>query len=381
MRGLRRVVLGSAGALGAFAAGRLVARPRHRFPEVQGSELLGSARGRPHVIRGPRASRIHTERVGVEEGAPGVLVFTHGWCVTEAIWHHQKLAVAAGRLAEGRLAGGRLAAVTWDLPGHGHSTAVARSHLTLDLAVESLARVVDDVPAQGLVLVGHSLGGVLTLEYLLQHPETARRRVRGVVLVATPVTHTAARDGRWPGSAIPSRMLALGMQLAVQNGVVDRWFAREAGTADQRAASYRLIRAGFGDDPLPEHVRFVRDLAASVPPSVRADTFRAMTGFDLRDRLEEVGTPALVVYGGRDRLVQPAHSRALAASLRRARIHEFPTAGHAVFLEHHEEFGAAVSRFAASRLARTRTAPANAAPAALAGSPVVPPTDPRLVPT
>jgi pimeloyl-ACP methyl ester carboxylesterase len=380
MSAVRRVVLGSAGALGAFAAGRIVARPRHALPEVHGPELLGSARGRPHMIRGPRASRIHTERVGVEEGTSGALVFTHGWCVAEAIWHHQKLAVGAGRLA-----GGRLAAVTWDLPGHGHSTAVPRSHLTLDLAVESLARVVDETPGQGLVLVGHSLGGVLTIEYLLQHPETARRRVRGVVLVATPVTHTAARDRRWPGSAIPSRMLALGMQLAVQNSVVDRWFAREAGTADQRSTSYRLIRAGFGDDPLPEHIRFVRDLAASVPPSVRADTFRAMTGLDLRDRLEEIGTAALIVYGGRDRLVRPADSRALAASLRRARIHEFPTAGHAVFLEHHEEFGAVVGRFAASRLTRTRTrtrtAPAIAAPGPRAESPVVPPTDPLLLPT
>ncbi len=344
MGAVRRVVLGSAGALGAFAAGRLAARPRHPFPEVHGHELLGSARGRPHLIRGPRTSRIYTERIGAEEIASGVLVFTHGWCVTEAIWHHQKQA----------LAGGRLVAVTWDLPGHGHSTAVARSHLTLDLAVESLARVVDDTPGDAVVLVGHSLGGVLTLGYLLQHPETARRRIRGVVLVATPVMHTAARDRRWPGSAIPSRMLARGMQLAVENSVADRWFAREAGTADPRAASYRLIRAGFGDAPRPEHVRFVRDQAASVPPSVRADTFRAMTGFDLRSRLEDIGTPALVVYGGHDRLVQPADSRALAGSLRRARVHEFPKAGHALFLEHHEEFTAVVSRFAASRLVRTR---------------------------
>ncbi|MDP9341492.1 MAG: alpha/beta hydrolase [Actinomycetota bacterium] len=281
-----------------------------------------------------------------------MLVFTHGWCVTEAIWHHQKLSLASGRLA----------AVTWDLPGNGHSTAVARSHLTLDLAVEALARVVDDAPGDGLVLAGHSLGGVLTLGYLLRHPETARRRVRGVVLVATPGMHTAAGDRRWPGSSIPSRMLTLAMQLAVENSVVDRWFAREAGTVDARAASYRLIRTGFGDGARPEHVRFVRDLAASVPPPVRADTFRAMTGFDFRDRLGEIGTPTLVLYGGRDRLVQPADSRALAAKLRRGRIHEFPKAGHAVFLEHHAEFDAIVTRFATSRLNPARKRSANGAP-------------------
>jgi hypothetical protein len=64
------------------------------------------------------------------------------------------------------------------------------------------------------------------------------------------VTHLAGgRDGRWLGSSITSRGLALAMQMAVENSVVDRWFAREAGTADPRAASYRLIRVGFGDAP------------------------------------------------------------------------------------------------------------------------------------
>jgi pimeloyl-ACP methyl ester carboxylesterase len=221
--------------------------------------------------------------------------------------------------------------------------------------VESLAQVIDDAPGQGLVMVGDGLGGVLTLGYLLQHPETARRRIRAVVLVATPVMHTAGGDGRRPGASIQSRVLTLGMQLAVENSLVDRWFAREAGTLDPRAASYRLIRAGFGDAPRPDHLRFVRDMAASVPPSVRADTFRAMTGFDPRDHLGEIGTPALVVYGGRDRLVHPADSRALPARLRRARIHEFARAGHALFLEHHEKFGAVVTRFATSRLSGGRS--------------------------
>ncbi len=358
MGAIRRVLVGSAGAIGVFAAGRLAAgrlatRSRQHLDVVDGHELLGSARGRPRSIRGPRASRIYTEWVGPpeEQGSPGAVVFTHGWCVTEAVWHHQKEALARGPLT----------AVTWDLPGHGHSTPVSRSHLTMDLAVDALARVVDAAGPGNVVLVGHSFGGVLTLEYLLRHPETARRRVRGAVLISTPVTHLAGgRNGRWwPGSSVTAQALTLAMQLAVENSAVDRWFAREAGTWDRRAASYRLIRVGFGQAPAPEHVRFVRDLAASVPPAVRADTFRAMTGFDLRPRLGEIGTPALVVYGGRDRLVDPADSAMLATMLRRGRAIAFPDAGHAVFLEHHGEVSNAVARFAAGRLgskprARTR---------------------------
>src|SRR6266550_2737046 len=143
------MLAGSAAGVAGFAATRLVSRSR---PPLFADEpdLLGSARGQPRRIRGPRASTMYAEWFpGSQDGVPaaGALLFTHGWCVTEAIWHLQKVA----------LGGGPHALVTWDLPGHGHSSAVARSHLTLDVAVDALARVVDEVEEPGVVLVGHSL--------------------------------------------------------------------------------------------------------------------------------------------------------------------------------------------------------------------------------
>jgi pimeloyl-ACP methyl ester carboxylesterase len=45
--------------------------------------------------------------------------------------------------------------------------------------------------------------------------------------------------------------------------------------------------------------------------------------------------PSLVVVGGRDRLVNPRHTLALAAELPQARAVVFRRAGHAVVLERH----------------------------------------------
>jgi hypothetical protein len=91
----RRLLASSATALvGAVAAGRWVARWRRAGdPGTLDHDLLGSARGRPRTIRGPLGSRIYTETLAA---GPGSLVFTHGWCVSEAIWHHQKEALVAG---------------------------------------------------------------------------------------------------------------------------------------------------------------------------------------------------------------------------------------------------------------------------------------------
>jgi pimeloyl-ACP methyl ester carboxylesterase len=70
--------------------------------------------------------------------------------------------------------------VTWDLPSHGHSTALPPGRLTLERGVESLGRVIEACTKGPVVLVGHSLGGVLTLGYLLERAETTRDRIRAL---------------------------------------------------------------------------------------------------------------------------------------------------------------------------------------------------------
>jgi pimeloyl-ACP methyl ester carboxylesterase len=136
------------------------------------------------------------------------VVLTHGYCLTEAVWHYQK----------GVLAGGSFGMATWDLPGHGHSPGLAPGGLTLDLCADSLARVVDEHANGGVVLVGHSLGGVVSVAYLHRHAEAARRLVRGVALISTPLMHfVRSAVGAWPGArdrmANPQETLDLAEQL------------------------------------------------------------------------------------------------------------------------------------------------------------------------
>jgi pimeloyl-ACP methyl ester carboxylesterase len=127
---------------------------------------------------------------------------------------------------------------------------------------------------------------------------------------------------------------------------------QRGGSYDSGGASYRLIRTGFGPGADPRLVRFGRDVAASVPPQVRADTFRAMREFDLRPALAEIRVPSLVLFGGRDRLVPPDEARLLGSLLSRSRPEEFPDSGHALFLEEADRFDRLVDRFASPRLGR-----------------------------
>jgi pimeloyl-ACP methyl ester carboxylesterase len=338
-RGRRFLAYGMGAFAAAAATGRLISWRDARRPDPAREDGLGSLRGHPRTIRGPRASRLYTEWFP-SDGGTGTLLLTHGYCLTEAAWHYQKR----------DLAGGRFGLATWDLPGHGHSPGVAPGRLTLDFCADAMAKVVDEYADGGVVLGGHSLGGVITLAYLARHPETAARLVRGVILVSTPMMHFARSvAGRWPGATLEARALGRAMRLLVDSDLTERVLGKDMGR-DHLGLSYRVVRWGFGRSPSPSHVLFIRDAIASVRPDVRAETFRVMTGADLSPLLPDIGVPTLVVIGGRDRLVNPAESRRMATRLPRGRLVEFAGAGHAVFLEENTRFNDEVRRFANRRL-------------------------------
>lgn len=72
--------------------------------------------------------------------------------------------------------------ITWDIRGHGQSDSPGdQDAYSVPLAVEDMVAVLDAVGADAAVVGGHSLGGFLSLELHLAHPD----RVRGLVLIDT----------------------------------------------------------------------------------------------------------------------------------------------------------------------------------------------------
>ncbi|ATY16878.1 alpha/beta hydrolase [Amycolatopsis sp. AA4] len=120
------------------------------------------------------------------------VVFVHGIRLSGACWQQQK------RLARGRIA-------TPDLPGHGTRRG---ERFTLDGAVDAVADAIDEVGGRA-VLVGHSLGGYVSIATAARHPERVVSLVgAGCSLVPSPILRggfrfasrglaAAADDGAW----------------------------------------------------------------------------------------------------------------------------------------------------------------------------------------
>lgn len=103
-------------------------------------------------------------------GSPPLL-FIHGWCCDRTHWREQVLALQD-----------RHWTVAVDLRGHGDSDKPDQDY-SIAVFVDDVAWLCKEIGLEKPVVVGHSMGGVIGMNLVRQHPELAR----GLVMVDSPV--------------------------------------------------------------------------------------------------------------------------------------------------------------------------------------------------
>ena len=177
--------------------------------------------------------------------APGdpapTVVLAHGWTLTRHSWRP----VLDALVARG------LRVVAYDQRGHGASSPL-RGDASVRALGDDLKAVLDVVaPGGGVVLGGHSMGGMTVMAYAGLHPDDFDERVVGTVLVST-----SAGD--------------LGAGLPAVQGAAMRLAARMPAIATGRLVTTRgQRRLLFGDEADPALVRLTRDqVAATTLPTL-----------------------------------------------------------------------------------------------------------------
>ena len=179
-----------------------------------------------------------------------------------------------------------------DLPGHGRSAGPGRESVAAYAA--DLLALMDALSVERFIPVGHSMGGAIAQQIALVAPE----RVAGIGLVAT-------------GARLPVSETLLTKPLTDFDEVVGF-----------------VMAYGFGphaDDKLKGLGR--RQLEACPPEVVRGD-YLACNAFDSRERVAEIGVPALIVAATHDRMMPPRFSQFLADHLPQPEYYLLEGAGH-----------------------------------------------------
>ena len=118
-----------------------------------------------------------TARSGNEDKP--TIVFIHGWTCRRDYWAPQIKAVPDA-----------FAILAPDLPGHGDTAAPDRANWSVESLADDVEQLVQDHAAGSVILVGHSMGGAVSLEAAARLGD----RARGVILVDTFVIDYGGLD-------------------------------------------------------------------------------------------------------------------------------------------------------------------------------------------
>jgi pimeloyl-ACP methyl ester carboxylesterase len=206
--------------------------------------------------------------------------------------------------------------ISFDLPGHGRSAGVEGLASVRDYS-DFLAAFADTLRIKSAVIVGHSMGGAIAMDFAARHPD----RVEALVLVAT-----AAKFN------VPSDLVA-GLK-AVTMGRAPQSFTTDGYSPKTISGNFDVIRAGWMEQ-------------IKTDPRVRYTDVLACTAVDLRETIGRIDKPTLILAGADDQVTTVADAELIKSKIRGAQLEVIADAGHLIPFERPAEVNAAIEKFLA----------------------------------
>lgn len=240
---------------------------------------------------------VHYEVYG--HGRPVILL--HGWLGSWGLWQETMSTL-----------GSQYRTYALDFWGFGESGKKRETY-----AVQDFVSLVDQFMEQlGILrapLVGHSMGGTVSLSVAIQFPD----RVQKVVVVGSPIA----------GSSLSFLLKLFGQRLVAYIVYHNLWALR---------LGFRLLAPFYCKDRR-WYAMMDRDLSRTTLESFLL-SIASLRVTDLRPRLGRVGVPVMGMYGDKDIVVHPQQWRPLKEGVPQARIERFQTAGHFIMLDEPQMF-------------------------------------------
>lgn len=128
----------------------------------------------PSKILTYKKSNIHF----TDDGQGDTVVLLHGFLESISIWNNLKPLLLNYRV------------ICIDLPGHGHSDDLGQIHSMEEMAL-TVHFVLDYLKVNNVIILGHSMGGYVTLAYAEMYP----KKVKGLALInSTPLADSAEKQ-------------------------------------------------------------------------------------------------------------------------------------------------------------------------------------------
>jgi pimeloyl-ACP methyl ester carboxylesterase len=164
--------------------------------------------------------------------------------------------------------------LAWDMPGYGQST--ANADMTWDSLCESIVQLLDERDIRQVNLLGHSLGGMLALEFAHRYPQ----RLQSLILYATSPAF-GNQDGTFQEKFLRARLAPL-EQGASMTDIANKIVPGMLHAEHQHLAQQLITIMG------------------QVTTPAYAQALTCITQFDQRANLATINVPCRLISGHQD---------------------------------------------------------------------------------
>jgi pimeloyl-ACP methyl ester carboxylesterase len=208
----------------------------------------------------------------------------------------------------------------WDQPGYGHSPIV--EPYDLEQVCNALARLIATLSDEPVVLVGHSMGGLIAQETYVRHPGL----IRAMALCFTSPAF-AGGSSDFTKQFIAARIAPLD-QGQTMGDIARRLMPTMAGTRSD-----------------PSGLALAQQIMSGIPPETYRKAVRLLTTFDRRRELADIKVPTLLVAGSDDKTAPPSVMEKMASKIPCAEYVCLQGCGHLGPMDQPGEFNAALLSF------------------------------------
>jgi pimeloyl-ACP methyl ester carboxylesterase len=247
---------------------------------------------------------LHYEVFG--RGRPVILL--HGWLGSWGLW--QDTMADLGRYYR---------TYALDFWGFGESGRKLNTYKVQDF-ISMVDQFMDKLGIECAPMVGHSMGGTVSLSVAIHYPERAEK----VVIIGSPIH----------GSS-----LAPMLKLAGYRGIA--WLIFQLFGVFR--LGMRLAAPSICRDPhFPDMMD--RDLSRTTLESFLV-SIATLRKTDLRPELKKIRVPVMGMFGDRDNIVHPLQWQPLIQGVPYAQVERFPKAGHFIMLDEPQSFREKLKNF------------------------------------
>ncbi|MDP3981383.1 MAG: alpha/beta hydrolase, partial [Chlamydiota bacterium] len=265
-------------------------------------------------------TRVHYT-VGGAETSPVTFVFLHGWLLNSRDWRLQ-IAYLEGKYKT----------IAIDTPGFGRSK-LGKKKPTMEDYASYVKSVLDQEDAKNVIIVGHSMGGMIAMHYEDIYAALGEGRVVGFVAIATSAVITYKGVVNFLKKGLTRIHSSEFLKFTPAVAVLSLIWTRDSLKAILRTdAAKTMIWRALVDKVLPENLKeYYERVHSSVikTPWVGIHrAFSAIIAHNTLERLEKIQVPVQWMIGEDDWVISPEIQFAQLASIANVDSEVFEGASH-----------------------------------------------------